>query len=435
MKTKRLSLSCFAAVLKKRILPIAIAALVIAIAGFTVVALLPHQYAAEAVFYVRDLQADAYFAENGITADQREVSEKLTAEYAAILTKSDVLLSRMINKHALSVTPEALPKILSTKAEGAVLTVTATAADAATADAVIAALQAELVPFLQELTLPGLVAAPPVVQLLTGAAPAVDVSPSPLLFALYGLLVGFAAAYLFFLCLFLFSNRITDEGEARAVCPEIPYFGSIPTTLPPADAAEAFYALRERLPRRSTERAVCLSVTSATDGEGKSYVTAGLATSLAISGKQVLVIDADLRGNEKSEFYLPTKEPGFAEYLSGKHTTTDRMVRKTDCEGLNVLPAGLASVSPCDFPLSERISQLLDAYAPHFDYILVDFPAVSTAAEAAASAKEFFGTLLVAAPNRCNAKALRAAGAAILQAGGSVVGLVVNTPPKSVENK
>ena len=67
MKSKRLSLSCFAAVLKKRLLPIVITALALAIAGFTVVALLPHQYAAEAVFYVRDLQADAYFAENGIT--------------------------------------------------------------------------------------------------------------------------------------------------------------------------------------------------------------------------------------------------------------------------------------------------------------------------------------------------------------------------------
>ena len=435
MKSKRLSLSCFAAVLKKRLLPIVITALALAIAGFTVVALLPHQYAAEAVFYVRDLQADAYFAENGITAAQREVSESLTAEYATIVTKSDVLLARMINRHALPVTPEALLKMLSADAKGAMLTITATASEAATADAVIAALQAELVPFLQELTLPNLKDAPAVAQLLTGATPAVDVSPSPLLFALYGLLVGFAAAYLFFLCLFLFSNRITNEEEVRATCPEIPYFGSIPTILPPADAAEAFYALRERLPRRSTERAVCLSVTSAIEGEGKSYVIAGLATSLAISGKQVLVIDADLRSNEKSDFYLPKKEPGFAEYLSGKHTTTDRMVRKTDCEGLNVLPAGLASVSPCDFPLSERVSGLLDAYAPHFDYILVDFPAVSTAAEAAATAKEFFGTLLVAAPHKCSVKTLREAGAAILQAGGSVVGLVVNTPPKDVENK
>lgn len=127
---------------------------------------------------------------------------------------------------------------------------------------------------------------------------------------------------------------------------------------------------------------------------------------------------------------MPEAEPGFAEYLSGKVQKPEALVHPTEKVGLSLLPAGIVPVSPCDHPLANRMAALLAVYCKQYDYILADFPAVTEATDAVVCARDFANTVLVAAPNKSGARELRAAAASITAAGGSLLGMVVNTPPK-----
>ncbi len=430
MKTEYLTLSDLWIILKKRIVPILLAALLCAVLGFAVRALLPTKYSATATFYVRNLQSEQFLQVNGLTSSQLAAVQTLAKEYAAMATEGDAFLDRMIEKHALPLKREALRNMLTAAPDDTAFTVTATAVDAAVADTVIAAVEAELPGFIQETAWPQLSDDFTVVVLLRAAAPAARSTATPLTWCAFGALVGALLAYLFFIFYFLFSNRLTDPAEIERVLPQMPMLGVIPEIKPPADAAEPFYALRERLPRAEGKGAVTLAVTSAQAGEGKSYVLAGLARSLAVAGKRVLVIDADLRRGGKEAFFLPEAEPGLSEYLADPKKDTKKLVHKTGHAGLSLLPVGLVPLSPCDYPLSDRIAALLAAYAAEYDYILTDFPAVTHAADMTACAADFAGTLMIAAPGRCGAQELRTAVATLTAAGGTVLGVVANIPPK-----
>lgn len=430
MKTEYLTLHDLGAILKKRILPILLAALLLALLSFAARVLLPPKYSATATFYVRNLQSEKFLELNGLTSTQRAAAQSLAKEYAALLTEGDALLDRMIAHHALPLTREALRDMLTAAPHDTAFTVTATARETAVADAVIAAVQAELPQFIQETAWPQLGAEYPVVVLLHAAEPAARSTASPFVCGALGAVGGFLLVYFFCILYFLFSNRLTDAAEIERVLTGVPLLGVIPEVKPPADAAEAFYALRERLPRADGTQAVTLAVTSPQVGEGKSYVLASLARSLAVSGKRVLVIDADLRRGGKEAFFLPEAEPGLSEYLADPSLAPKKLVHPSPCKGVGLVPTGLVPLSPCDYPISDRIAALLAAYAADYDYILVDFPAVTHAVDIAACAADFVGTLMIAATGRCGARELRSSLSTVQAAGGTVLGVVANTPPR-----
>ncbi len=429
MKTDHLVLPDLVAILKKRILPILLAALILAVGGFAVRALLPVTYSATATFYVRNLQSEAFLEANGLTSSQLASVQTLAKEYATLAEQSDALADRIIARHGIALSRDEIRDMITAKTDSTTFHVTVSAGDAATADAVVAAIEAELPLLIQETAWPNLPHRESVVVLLREASPAIRASLHPVVVSLLCFGAGLVLTYLFFILYFLFSNRITDASELIRVLGEIPLLGEIPRMLPPTDPAEAFYALRERLPR-AEGKAVALAITSATAGEGKSYVAAELAGSLATAGHRVLVIDADLRRPARDPFFAPDLAPGFAEYLGDKEQDPKALTHPTEKAGLSLLPAGLAPLSPCDHAFGEKMAALLAAYSAQYEYILADFPAVGDAADVIACARDFTGTLLVAAPQRCGARELRAAVGTITKAGGSVLGVVANKPPK-----
>lgn len=431
MKTSYLTLSDLITVLKKRIVPILLVTLLLALLCFSVRILLPEKYSATATFYVRNLQSEEFLELNGLTSSQLAVVSTLAKEYAGVAINGDGFLDAMINAHLPTLSREALRQMLSAAPDGTSFTVTATATDRALADRVIAAVEAELPRYIQKTAWPQLPADFTVVVLLREAAPAAVSSMHPLVAAALGALLAFFLSYLFFILYFLFSNRLHDAEEIARIFPEAKLLGAIPEITGEEDAAEFFYAVRERLPRAPRDGAVTLAVTSAIAGEGKSYVLAGIARSLAVAGKRVLVIDADLRRARKGALFLPEAPLGLSDYLKDPTRSPRELIYKTEHKGLSVLPAGLVPLSPCDVPFSERIADLLGKLAPLNDYILLDLPALGEASDAIACAGDLSATLLVVAPRRCGARELRAALATLAGAGGNMIGVVANVLPRA----
>ena len=167
---------------------------------------------------------------------------------------------------------------------------------------------------------------------------------------------------------------------------------------PQSFEAEQFKILRtnilfppEGVPPRS------IMVTSALPGEGKSFVAANLAASIAQNiNEYVLLIDCDLRKPSIHTQYGLDGTPGLAEYLVGE-STVDGILLKTEIEKLTILPAGASPKNPAELLSSTRMKTLLKEVRDRYSdrYIIIDSPPPRLTAETSAIANFVDGILLI----------------------------------------
>ncbi len=162
--------------------------------------------------------------------------------------------------------------------------------------------------------------------------------------------------------------------------------------------AEQFKILRTNLlfaESGKTPRSVM--VTSAAPGEGKSFVAANLAVSVAQHVNwNVLLIDCDLRRPNIHRQFGFQNVSGLSDYLANG-TALEPLLRKTGVENLTILPAGPLPDNPSELLSSKRMAALLDEVANRYKdrLIILDSPPPRLTAESGALARYVDGILLV----------------------------------------
>lgn len=139
-------------------------------------------------------------------------------------------------------------------------------------------------------------------------------------------------------------------------------------------------------------------VTSAVPGEGKSFVSANIAATIASSmDNSVLVIDSDLRRPTVADiFSLPPKAPGLDLYLNNKCVLED-VIYRTHVKKLSVIPAGRGVDNPSELITSSTMTHMLsDVRSRYADrYIIIDSPPPLFAPETIAISKHVDGIVVV----------------------------------------
>ncbi|HUP12288.1 MAG TPA: CpsD/CapB family tyrosine-protein kinase, partial [Niastella sp.] len=126
-----------------------------------------------------------------------------------------------------------------------------------------------------------------------------------------------------------------------------------------------------------------LMVTSSVSGEGKSFVSLNLASSLAISSKKVILLEFDLRNPSLSERLGFKKSPGITNFLRGESQVDDLVQTVPEMENLVFLSAGTPlPLNPGEIILNPRMKQLFDYLRAHYDYIVMDTPPVEAVSDA-----------------------------------------------------
>ncbi|MBR4889281.1 MAG: P-loop NTPase, partial [Clostridia bacterium] len=146
---------------------------------------------------------------------------------------------------------------------------------------------------------------------------------------------------------------------------------------------EACKQLRTRIEYRTRAKGQkVLLVTSVLENEGKSTVAANLALTLAGSGRRTLLVDADLRKPSiRKLFSLGETKGQLTAVLDGKLPFAPEQFPKVAndlhvlCESQPV-SAGIGKYS------GSRMETLLRVARKHYDYIVVDTPPMSAAADA-----------------------------------------------------
>lgn len=140
-----------------------------------------------------------------------------------------------------------------------------------------------------------------------------------------------------------------------------------------------------------------IMVTSAVPGEGKSFVTANLAISIAQGIEEhVLLIDCDMRRPTiHTKFGIPGII-GLNEHLT-KNIPLPALLEKTVVDKLSILPVGGLPKNPTELLSSVHMKKLLDEVKQRYSdrFILIDSPPPQLTAETSALAKRVDGVLLV----------------------------------------
>ncbi|MBX9628110.1 MAG: CpsD/CapB family tyrosine-protein kinase, partial [Gemmataceae bacterium] len=199
---------------------------------------------------------------------------------------------------------------------------------------------------------------------------------------------------------------------------------------PSSAEAEAFRAARRALTAALQDRGhVVVLVTGPGPGDGKTTVAGNLAVSLAQAGKRVVLVDCDLRTpGVQGLFQLGRLGDGLRSVMSAD-TDLRLAVRSCEVGNLFLLPAGRGAMDPVDLLTRPKFRELVAELRARYEYVLIDGPPATAAAELTALADYADGAVLAV---RAGADAATRAGWArdqIAATGVKVLGAVVNVTP------
>lgn len=203
--------------------------------------------------------------------------------------------------------------------------------------------------------------------------------------------------------------ELNDSGlETVAQSAWRPLAPSLPALANHGPVLEQFRGLRSRIYQASKDKALkTILVSSGMPSEGKSFVAANLALSLARNKEhRVLLIDGDLRRPALHFLFGAPNERGLSDFLSGTATAHAVLQRcsgtiavdgagEIDLENFALVSTGTPQENSSELVANQRIKELVAETSAAFDWILIDSPPVLVFADAVDLARAVDGVLLV----------------------------------------
>ncbi|MGC1484115.1 MAG: CpsD/CapB family tyrosine-protein kinase [Candidatus Acidiferrum sp.] len=201
-----------------------------------------------------------------------------------------------------------------------------------------------------------------------------------------------------------------ETEKARSVMVQPPQTSRLVAwTVPNSLGAEKFRALAVRLDDiRRKHQLNSLQVTSSVINEGKSFVAANLAVTLAkYSGFKTLLIEGDLHRPTLGPMFGLKNLQGLSDWWSGRNQDLGRYLLRFTGTALWFLPAGKACDRPSDILRSAQLAEAYAQLASRFDWIIVDSTPMLPVIDANLWSRLVGGTLLVVREGVAPLKALK----------------------------
>lgn len=198
-------------------------------------------------------------------------------------------------------------------------------------------------------------------------------------------------------------------------------------TDPRSASAESFRSLRTAIQVASQAgRLRTLLVTSPLFGEGKSTVAYNTAVAFALSGKRVLLLDADMRKPHLHEFFDRSCSPGLSDVLIGKAKAATCIYPHRTLPTLSLLPAGSETIASAELLESTEFDQLLSALTAEYDLIIADSPPILLLTDARVLSEKFGATIAVVRARQTTRTVLKSLSNVLEMSGSRAVGIVLN---------
>lgn len=228
--------------------------------------------------------------------------------------------------------------------------------------------------------------------------------------------LGLAAVTVFVKDQFDDSIRVPEDVEAKL---GLPLLGVVPKSHneepedslvdPKSPISEAYNSLRGSLMYSTSEGLPqIVLLTSAQPSEGKTTSSYAVAASFARMGKNVLLVDADLRRPSLHRRIDYDNERGLSTLLTS-HDPLATVLQPSGQENLTLLTSGAVPPSPTELLSSARLEQVLQEAARQFQLVVIDSPPILGLADAPTMAALADGVLFVVEADRSRRGALKTA--------------------------
>ncbi len=201
---------------------------------------------------------------------------------------------------------------------------------------------------------------------------------------------------------------------------------------PTSRTAEDYRQLRTNLQFLNIdEPPKVIMVSSALPSEGKTTAVVNLGLALADAGRQVTIIEADLRKPKVTRYLGLVGGAGLTNVLSGSAELADVMQNYGNA-GLRVLGAGPTPPNPGELLSSHHMFSLLDKLRGENDFVLLDTPPLLPVADSTGLAVYMDGVLLSVRYGSTHRDQLQQAAVTLERVGAKVLGVILNiVPPKA----
>lgn len=190
--------------------------------------------------------------------------------------------------------------------------------------------------------------------------------------------------------------------------------------------AEAFRRIRTSLQYSApAERQRSLLVTSPRPNDGKTTVACNLAIALALGGKRVLLVDANLRRPEFHRHFTHVSAKGLCNVLMGDGSLSLFAVH-TDVPGLDVLGSGPPPPNPVELLGGANWRAFLEEAQSVYDHVIIDTAPVLLTSEALALGPAVDGVILTVRARRNSRGMARRACNLLGDVGAHLFGVVLN---------
>ena len=162
--------------------------------------------------------------------------------------------------------------------------------------------------------------------------------------------------------------------------------------------AEMFRLLRTNLFFNAAgNKSQVILITSSISGEGKTFITINLGSSLALSGKKTLLVGLDLRKPKLAMYLTQHKDhKGVTNYLIGEENAWDSLIQPIPGhDNLFFLPCGSLPPNPAELLMTDRLKKLMQELKGHYDHILIDSSPVGLVTDALLLKAELDQTIVV----------------------------------------
>lgn len=197
-------------------------------------------------------------------------------------------------------------------------------------------------------------------------------------------------------------------------------------TQPNSVTAEAFRTMRTNLFFAApAEQQGTLLISSPSPGEGKTTVAINLAAAIAMSGRRVLLVDANFRRPSLRAFFPDAKSDGLTNILIGQARLAD-LVSTTTLTGLDILSTGPIPPNPAELLSSGYLRDMITEARSRYDQIIFDGPPALLVSDAMVLAGLIDGVIVVCRFGRTSRGALQRAHAQLEAVGARILGAALN---------
>ena len=165
-------------------------------------------------------------------------------------------------------------------------------------------------------------------------------------------------------------------------------------------------------------------ITSSVPEEGKSTIVANLAAATAQLGRNVLLIDADLRRSSQHRLWGVDNAKGLKDIITDNISPIS--VIKQPMPQLSLLTSGLIKNNPLALIDSPGMSDLIGRSRREYDLILIDAPPLPITADVLTLSKLVDGIVFVSRPGIVEHESAELAQEALTTTGQKVLGMVIN---------